>query len=136
MITLLQATSPGSANSGSVRILIAVGLLIVVVMGFGLFTLRLRKRLMAEEAPGGGPALLLEDLRRMLRSGEISQTEYDAMRQRMVEKLSGQSAPPLSPPTPRAAKSISSERPKTTDRTAPPGYDLTGERLPGPEGGE
>lgn len=131
MLQLLQSSAPGS--TGSTRILVAVGLLIVLVLGFGLFALRLRRRLLADDAADPQGPFLLDDLRAMLRRGEISQTEYEHVRRRMAAKMSGASgslsSDGLSPPAPITRPD------QDGTRRARPGFDLTGEPLPKPRTG-
>lgn len=133
MVMLLQTSAqPGS---GSVRILIAVGLLILVVLAFGLFALRLRRRLLADDSSGPTGQLLLDDLRQMLKRGEITQAEYDTMRQRMAARMSASSGTRLSGAGARPAASIT----PTAGERSVPGIvrrDLTGDPLPDPKAGE
>jgi hypothetical protein len=146
MLTLLQAGGLDSAGSsaGAVRVLIVVGLLIVVVLVFGLIVVHLRKRLLKQDAGDQSQPLLLEDLRRMARRGEITDQEFEAMRRRMVEKLSGRSVPPLSASdaatsAPMKARPTTEKAPRPAPgdtRQAPPGFDLTGDPLPHPDHGE
>ncbi len=133
MVMLLQ--TPAQPGSGSVRILIAVGLLILVVLAFGLFALRLRRRLLADDSSGPTGQLLLDDLRQMLKRGEITQAEYDAMRQRMAARMSARSGTRLSGSGARPAASIT----PTAGERSVPGIgrrDLAGDPLPDPKAGE
>jgi uncharacterized membrane protein len=146
MVTLLQSggMSGATGSAGAVRVLLVVGLLIIVVLAFGLFVLHFRKRLLSDDGADGGSGLMLEQLRAMVRRGEMSEQEFELMRRRMVEKLSGRSAAGLSASTGRAAGPIKGPdspengagRERGEARRSAPGLDLTGERLPNPEGGE
>lgn len=154
-VTLLQAGA-AAGQARSVRVLIAAGLLIIVVIALGLIVLHMRRVLFRAEAEEGGPGLLLDDLRAMKQRGEISELEFDRMKQKLASQLSAalsrpkatrdvQSTRPSSAPGPAKAgeppaprQSPPSAIPDTSgpEKRARPGYDLTGEKLPEPgEGG-
>lgn len=68
--------------------LIAVGSLIALCIVAGLIVLAVRKRLFASDTNGEDSGLLLDSLRDMLKSGQITQAEFDAAKKTMVAKLS------------------------------------------------
>jgi len=145
MLTLLQAQPPVTANSSeiAVRVLAVLGVLIVVLLVCGLLVRRFRRGLLGDSGTDGSPPLLLDDLRDMKRRGQISDAEYERMRMRLVEKLSGRSRTALSASDVPAAAPIKG-RPQSGGapeaggeaRRAAPGFDLTGEPLPRPAPGE
>lgn len=154
--TLLQAGA-AAGQARSVKVLIAAGLLIIVVVALGLIVLHMRRTLFKAEAQEGGPGLLLDDLRAMKQRGEISEQEFDRMKQKLAAQLSAaMSRPdPTKPVKPtRTAPSasglskdgkppVSRQRPSASEmpdsagpeKRARPGYDLTGEKLPEPGDG-
>lgn len=153
--TLLQsATAAGQARS--VKVLIAVGLLIVVVLALGLIILHMRRTLLKAEGGDGGSGLLLDDLRAMKRRGEISEQEFERMKQKLAAQLSaalvktdtGRSDKPSAnrhasksvPNPPLGNSRQGSAQSGLSDGAGPekrarPGYDLTGEKLPEPGDG-
>lgn len=145
MFTVLQAQPPVATNSSEivVRVLVVLGILIVVLLVCGLLVRRFRRGLLDDGGADGSPPLLLDDLRAMKRRGQISDAEYERMRMRMIERLSGRSGPPLSAfgeatAAPIKGRSPSGDVPdaKGETRRAAPGFDLTGEPLPRPAPGE
>ncbi len=66
---------------------LAIALLLLFALVGGLFVMRARKKLLAVEPDTHSAGLLLDDMRAMLRRGEISQEEFDATRKAMAAKL-------------------------------------------------
>jgi hypothetical protein len=124
----LAPVRSGAANP--LRLVYVIGILILLVLALGLIALHLRKRLLADDAADASAGSLLEQMRGMLKRGEITQAEFDSMRRRMVERMSATSLsnddaslrPPISRPRPAAPG----------ERLAPPGFDLTGQPRPRP----
>jgi LPXTG-motif cell wall-anchored protein len=85
-LVLMQAPAspPAKANAGEVMVWVAV-LMGLILVG-GLLVLLLRRRLLAAEAEtsAGG---LMEDLRRMRDSGQMTQEEYESVRRNMAARL-------------------------------------------------
>jgi hypothetical protein len=108
--------------------LIMVGIMMAVVIAGGLVLLVLRARVLRQTGTqqAGG---LLDDLRRMLERGEISQAEFDATKATMVARLAGKAPPP------RPAAPPGAVRTPDGGLVAKPGVDLTGAPLPGPSKG-
>lgn len=111
---LAQAGRAPSAARDPTRVFIVVGLLIATVLVLGLLILAFRKKLLAGERDDRSAPLLLDDLRAMRRRGDISDSEYELMRSRLVQKLSGRSAEELS------ARAESTARPMHSGRAAAP----------------
>lgn len=143
MHTLLQAAN---RNALPTQVLLWVGVLIVLAMLGGAFVMVLRRRMFDRSSDGGAAGSLLEDLRRMRRSGEISEAEFEQARRKLTEKLArsldakrqevkdlrAPTPPPASSARPRSPQSPPRTDPNPGDRHAPPGYDLTGRPLPKP----
>lgn len=143
MHTLLQATN---RNALPTQVLLWVGVLIVLAMLGGALVMVLRRRMFDRSSGTGATGSLLEDLRRMRRSGEISEAEFEQARRKLTEQLSRSldakrqeakelrthAQSPAPPGRPRSAHPAPRKDPHTGDRSAPPGYDLTGAPLPKP----
>jgi hypothetical protein len=69
-----------------------VGVLIVVAVVGGLAILYLRRRVLAEAGDADAQGGLMESLRAMRDSGEISQQEFDAARSSMLRRVKEQVA--------------------------------------------
>lgn len=93
--------------------------LIVLTVLAGVVIVIVRRRLIEPDAKANSPGSLMEDLRRMRDRGEITQEEYDRTRKTIAARAAGREPPPPPPPDPEGP------------RQARPGYDLTGDRLPG-----
>lgn len=93
--------------------------LIVVTVLAGIAIVVIRRRLLESDATESSPGTLMEDLRRMRDRGEITEEEYDRTRKAIAARAAGREPPPIPPPDPDAP------------RRARPGYDLTGDPLPG-----
>jgi len=63
-----------------------VGVLILAAMIGGVLWVWLRRQLLTPDA-SGGPATIMEDLRRMRSEGQITQEEYDNIRRNMATRL-------------------------------------------------
>ena len=81
----------GAASTTSV--LIWVGALIVIAMAGGLVMLSVRRRMFSEPQTGAD-AGLMEQLRRMVERGEMTQDEFDRARRKIVERAGGGVPPP------------------------------------------
>ncbi|RMH28173.1 MAG: SHOCT domain-containing protein [Planctomycetota bacterium] len=80
------------AVTSTTSLLIWVGALIVVALFGGLVMLAVRRR-MFNEPDAAADAGLMEQLRRMLERGEMTQDEYDLARRKIVERARGNPAP-------------------------------------------
>lgn len=78
-------TSQGAPSIGGG--LLAIGGLLLFALVGGLFVLRARKKLFAPESDTHSTGLLLDDMRAMLKRGEISQEEFDAARKSLAAKM-------------------------------------------------
>lgn len=146
MLTLLQAQPrlPPNSSEVAVRVLAILGVLIVVLLVCGLLVRRFRNGLLGDGATDGGPPLMLDDLRAMKRRGEISEAEYERMRTRLVERVSGRSAPARTPSasgsgTTRVGRPAADARPDTAaEPSRRPGAGLKpqGDPPPRPAPGE
>ena len=98
--------------------------MVVVAIG-GVLALRLRKRILGDDQSEG---LHLDDIRRLRDRGEISQAEYERLRDQIVGQVRGADAEPVPPARPSPPPDPAREA--GTALEAPPGFDLTGEPLP------
>lgn len=115
MTLFLLAQSATNRNLGPV--LLQLGLLIVAVLVLGLVILAVRKAMFKEDDAGAGGSLL-DDLRGLRDSGEISEVEYDYLRKCIAARVAGKELPPRPPEL------------EQVELRARPGFDLTGEPLP------
>jgi hypothetical protein len=128
---LAQSTTGSSAVS--IDVLIWVGALIVAVLILGIVILLVRKKLFTKDADS--PTGLLNDLRRMHKSGELTTEEYDAARKALTTRIAAKM--PAGKPVQSAPRASSAARPPRQsapdgELRAKPGFDLTGAPLPSP----
>ncbi|MCA9292891.1 MAG: SHOCT domain-containing protein [Phycisphaerales bacterium] len=117
------------AAGSTSAVLFWIAILMTLALFGGVIIAILRRRMLGEQEP---PGLLLDDIRRMRDTGEISWEEFDRLKQRIVQavRAPGDAAPGSSDqPAPTRP------RPGGESLEAPPGFDLTGEPLPKPKGG-
>jgi hypothetical protein len=98
--------------------LMTLAVLIVVVVVAGLVLIALRKRMLAGDEEGVGS--IFEDLRQMRAEGTISEAEYEYLRRCMAARAAGREPPPRPAELADDGDLL----------VAPPGYDLTGARIP------
>ena len=77
-------------SSATLWIIIAGGLLLALILLLGLVVWRLRKWWLVSDQPSGEP-WTLEDLRVMRARGDLSEAEYQAMREAMIDAYRGKS---------------------------------------------
>jgi hypothetical protein len=126
---------PQWTEAQSIRLLITIGLLIVAVVALGTILLAVRRKMLAGENDLTGARSLLDELRSMRDSGEMTIEEYDAAKKALTTRVAGALKTKDGTPGPRASyapKLPRSAMPPPSAQTARPGYDLTGERLPAP----
>lgn len=126
MIAALAQQGAGMARKpGITDVLLPVGLMIVAVVILAIVVVNVRRRILGRESALNHPASLMEDLRRMRDSGELSQEEFEASRARVTAAITGRPV----------AASVVAPRTRPSDdmgpiRRAKPGFDLTGAPLP------
>ncbi len=122
-------------DAHSMRLVVTIGLLIVAVVGLGTVLLVIRKRMFARDNDLASARTLLDDLRAMRDSGEMTEDEYDAAKKALTSRVATSIKKEISaePKASYAPKLPRSAMPPPSAQTARPGYDLTGERLPKPE---
>ena len=81
------------------------GLLLAVWMTRGF-----RKRIQSDDAPAG--AFSLEDLRKLLNTGQITREEFETMRATLIKRVQTR---PISPPT-EAKPPVSTDRQESDER--------------------
>ncbi|MCC6661317.1 MAG: hypothetical protein IT437_10570 [Phycisphaerales bacterium] len=104
--------------------LLWIGVFLVLVIGAGLAILAYRKVMLSSHAADSHTGIL-DGLRRMRDSGQMTQAEYDSARRAIAAKVR------VRQPAHAAATRPSGGTAATEgDRTARPGFDLTGAPLP------
>lgn len=129
-----QGAPINPSGSTSVDVLMWVGALIIAVLFLGIVILLLRKRLFNREADTA--TNLLNDLRRMHKSGELSTEEYDAARKALTTRVAATLPTPTAAKPPRQARTepAAGQPEPPAELRAKPGFDLTGAPLPTPPG--
>lgn len=129
------ATLVALAMSPTVQLLFWLAALAAAVVLLAFILLQIRRRMLSDAPTGGaGAELTLEDIRRLKQRGEISEREHRVLRAAAMARLG------VEVDQAKAAddddEAGSPEDDAATDppdeRRAAPGYDLTGEPLPGP----
>lgn len=89
------ATPGGDAGTaaGLTRILIPIGGLIVLAVVGGLGVMAVRKWMLAKDSVSVDHGGMLDDLRRMRDTGQISVEEFDAARKTIAARLAGKPVP-------------------------------------------
>ncbi len=92
LIMLAQAAQQKSSVLGTVWLWL--GILIVVVIAGGVAIMMYRRKVLANDDASASAGGMMDDLRRMRDSGQMSQEEYDAVRRNLAAKIAGR---PLDP---------------------------------------
>lgn len=71
--------------SGIVRIVIASGILVLLLLLGFLVVARLRRRLQEPDAPAAGAGFTLADLRQLHKNGQMSTEEFERAKAKVVE---------------------------------------------------
>lgn len=74
-------------SAASNRALVWVGVLLAAVLIGGFFMILLRKRLFAKDAPMESSASLMESVRQMHKTGQISTEEFDRVRKKLARQV-------------------------------------------------
>jgi hypothetical protein len=101
-----------------------IGVFIAAILLVGMFILAYRRRMLGPNDSADHARGLLDGLRRLRDTGQMTPQEYDAARKTIAGKLAGKEPgiPPRRPnPTPSGGAA------------ARPGFDLTGAPLPRPD---
>lgn len=94
MSLLLAQAQTHAQDNRTTNLVLAIAALIAAVMLLGLFIMVFRKRLLARDSDADAGRSFMEDLRRMRDRGEITQTEFDATRRRIIERARQRSQAP------------------------------------------
>lgn len=139
----MSATLAQSSGS-TAQFIIWVGVLIAASIVGGLIMLAVRRRMLSQDRDELDGSLL-DQLRKDLREGKLTQDEYDAikrrMAQQMAERLGAKGSTPEPDPKPESKPAPAPQTTNPGALTAEPGFDLTGQPLPTrtpqnpPEGG-
>lgn len=132
-ITLAQ----GASAAGSVVVWV-IALIVAALVG-GLVILAVRKKMLEPDRTEVTSDGLFDSLRRMRDNGEITGTEYENARRRIIESATQRKAEASRLTrdqtdilaAARASDALSA-RPTPPRLDAPPGYDLAGDPLPRP----
>lgn len=88
---------PLTLGAGDVgQILLWAGVLIVVAMVGGVVMMAVR-RSMLSDTPGSGDGGLLDQMRRMVSDGRMTQEEFDQARRKMAERAKASGTRPADP---------------------------------------
>ncbi|MFT3685147.1 MAG: hypothetical protein QM783_09525 [Phycisphaerales bacterium] len=102
------------AETDTLKLITLVGIMIAVVFLATVAILIVRKKILSSDKPGSS-GLIMDDFRRLHAQGQLSDAEFQALRNRMAARMKGQtpSTPPAPSPRPQAAppKALRSERP-------------------------
>jgi hypothetical protein len=136
---LLQATPEIQRDQNSWQIVLWVVVLIALTAILGWVILALRKRLLEQAAADDDHAGLVEQMRRLKSTGQISQAEFDAAKKKWALQVQAQlrSSDPSGKAQPKPGEKGTGNRqrqaaPSPGAARARPGFDLTGEPLPPP----
>jgi hypothetical protein len=99
-LAIILAQAPPKASTATVLVL--AGALIGCVMVLTIVVMLVRSRALAKERDSSRPAGALDELRALLKSGKISQQEFDAAKTKIAARLkgSGTSGARITPPGP------------------------------------
>jgi len=124
------------------------GLIIASLLLFGIF-IWLRKRMLGDASDEAGDTLSIQQVRQLHREKKITDEEFEALRRAALlaagvppDKVRSDALQAPTPPGPGPESRLESARAKSQHAEAPertpdgglrarPGYDLTGEPLPG-----
>lgn len=90
-LLLAQAAAKPRSGSGTVpsnQVLLYVGLLLLVLLAGAVAVFLLRRRLLGAESSVDATTGLMETMRQMRDSGQMTQAEYDATRKTMAQRAS------------------------------------------------
>lgn len=126
-----------SNHANSYGIVVAVLAIVVVTMVFAVVLLTIRKRTVAGGKKSQVESGMMDELRRLRDTGQMSPEEYERIRAAYRAKASEafKGGPPRTTPSRSASSKPARPRPaadKAEERVAPPGFDLTGAPLPLP----
>jgi len=104
LLLLAQAAQPAvpRTNKEASAVFVWVIALIVVIMVGGVLVMWLRRKILMAEAASDQEGGLMESLRKMRDSGQMSQEEFDATRKAMLSRMTRHTHPPG--PTPAKPK--------------------------------
>ena len=123
------------AMSPTVQLLFWLAALAAAVILLAFVLLQVRRRMLSDAPAGGaGAELSLEEIRRLKQRGEISEREHRALRAAAMARLGVDvgKAPAADDADDDASHGAETATDSLDERRAAPGYDLTGEPLPGP----
>lgn len=126
VIATLAQNMPRGKQSSTTDVLVVVGALIVALVGLGLVIMFLRRRMLSPDSASWGQAGVMEELRRLRDSGELSPEEFEAVKGKIAGRVLGSAR--KKPPPGAAPKAI----PPAGELRSEPGFDLTGRPLPKP----
>lgn len=82
----------GADQAATNKVLLLIGIMIAAVIAGGLIILVLRRRLLQREANDAAAGGLMENLREMVRTGQISEEEFKLARRKMADRIAGRNA--------------------------------------------
>ena len=90
-LLLAQAAAQPRSGSGTVpsnQVLLYVGLLLLVLLAGAVTVFLLRRKLLGSESSVDTTTGLMESMRQLRDSGQMTQAEYDAARKTMAQRVS------------------------------------------------
>lgn len=82
----------GADQAATNKVLLLIGIMIAAVLAGGLIILALRRRILQRETGDAGAGGLMENLREMVRKGQISEEEFKLARRKMADRIAGRNA--------------------------------------------
>lgn len=138
---LVGGTGRQWTEGDSLRLAMLIGAFIVAVVVLGIVILVVRRRLFVKDHEMAASRSLMDQLREMRDRGEMSDEEYERTRKALANKVAAEFKKPSGNPAgPERAspggRSVRMNRMGVPQsgveaKVARPGYDLTGEPLPG-----
>lgn len=126
VIATLAQNTPKGKQTSITEILVVVGALIVAVVGLGLVIMFLRRRMLAQDATAWGQVGVMEELRQLRDSGQLSPEEFDAAKGKIVGRVLDSAR--RKPDRAAGNKPVAA----SGDPRAKPGYDETSQPVPKP----
>lgn len=135
VLGLVGGTGRQWTEGDSLRLAGVIGGFIIAVLLLGVVILAVRRRMFTRDNDLQGSRSLMDQLRVMRDKGQMSDEEYEATRRSLASKVAANvlREAPVAPEVrgtriPRGAGGIAGP---ASARVARPGFDLTGEPLPG-----
>lgn len=134
-LALVGGTGRQWTEGDSLRLAGVIGGFIIAVLLLGIIILAVRRRMFTRDNELQGSRSLMEQLRVMRDRGQMSDEEYEATRRSLASKVAANVLrdAPVAPEVrgTRIPRGMDGTNGVASARVARPGFDLTGEPLPG-----